>query len=389
MGGMCLGSLLLPRCISPRDIRCGSTRCSRSASPSAACRSSSALPLVGQVYVAIGGAGSVGLADRAACSARICLLPPTLLDGRHAAGGCALGRDDAARRVAGSDSSTAATSPAPCSAACSPASICCASYDMRSATLRRGRHQSSPSSRSAFALRARRRTRSALPSIDRDLRRRRRRSARGRIVAIALSGLTALGAEVIWTRLLSLLLGATVYTFSLILAAFLVGLGIGSSIGSVVGATRRDPRRALGWCQLAADARRLPGRAYSLTESLPLLAGQSVLASTPWFAVPARLRALPLGRCCPRRSSGARAFRSRSPPSRRATSDPARLVGRVYAANTVGGIVGVAGRQLVLIAWIGTQQAQRMLIVVAALAGLLLLGPTRRPAAAQPTRGAR
>src|SRR5207302_4807968 len=34
-------------------------------------------------------------------------------------------------------------------------------------------------------------------------------------VAIALSGLTALGAEVVWTRLLSLLLGATVYTFSI------------------------------------------------------------------------------------------------------------------------------------------------------------------------------
>src|SRR5579863_5291646 len=32
-------------------------------------------------------------------------------------------------------------------------------------------------------------------------------------LAIALSGLTALGAEVVWTRLLSLLLGATVYTF--------------------------------------------------------------------------------------------------------------------------------------------------------------------------------
>ena len=40
--------------------------------------------------------------------------------------------------------------------------------------------------------------------------------------AIAFSGLTALGAEVVWTRLLSLLLGATVYTFSIILAVFLV-----------------------------------------------------------------------------------------------------------------------------------------------------------------------
>jgi spermidine synthase len=51
--------------------------------------------------------------------------------------------------------------------------------------------------------------------------------------AIALSGLCALGAEVVWTRLLALMLGATVYTFSIILAVFLIGLGIGSSAGSV------------------------------------------------------------------------------------------------------------------------------------------------------------
>src|SRR5262245_17107252 len=51
-------------------------------------------------------------------------------------------------------------------------------------------------------------------------------------VAIALSGFTALGAEVVWTRLLSLLFGATTYAFSIILAVFLIGLGIGSAIGS-------------------------------------------------------------------------------------------------------------------------------------------------------------
>src|SRR6185295_5342117 len=54
-------------------------------------------------------------------------------------------------------------------------------------------------------------------------------------VAIALSGATALSSEVIWTRLLSLLFGGTVYTFSLILACFLFGLGIGSSLGSAIG----------------------------------------------------------------------------------------------------------------------------------------------------------
>ena len=73
-------------------------------------------------------------------------------------------------------------------------------------------------------------------------------------VAIALSGLTALGREVVWTRMLSLLFGATTYTFSLILAVFLVGLGIGSSLGAAMARNLSNPRIALGWCQVGLCA---------------------------------------------------------------------------------------------------------------------------------------
>src|SRR4029453_14694921 len=69
-------------------------------------------------------------------------------------------------------------------------------------------------------------------------------------VAIALSGLTALASEVIWTRSLSLLFGATVYTFSLILGIFLIGIGIGSSVGSALARGLERPRVALGWVQM-------------------------------------------------------------------------------------------------------------------------------------------
>jgi spermidine synthase len=69
-------------------------------------------------------------------------------------------------------------------------------------------------------------------------------------VAIALSGTAALAAEVVWTRLLALLLGATVYTFSIILAVFLIGLAIGGAIGSLLARIVARPAVALGWCQL-------------------------------------------------------------------------------------------------------------------------------------------
>jgi spermidine synthase len=45
----------------------------------------------------------------------------------------------------------------------------------------------------------------------------------------------------------------------------------------------------------------------------------------------------------------------------------------VYAANTVGAIVGALGASLIMIAWVGTQQTQRVLIALSAFSGLLLL----------------
>ena len=101
-------------------------------------------------------------------------------------------------------------------------------------------------------------------------------------VAIALSGMTALAAEVIWTRHLSLLFGATTYTFSLILAAFLVGLGIGSSIGSGIGRTVSRPRMAFGWCQ-ALLAIAIAWAAYMLTDSMPYWPIDPSIAKNPWF----------------------------------------------------------------------------------------------------------
>jgi spermidine synthase len=68
---------------------------------------------------------------------------------------------------------------------------------------------------------------------------------------------TALGAEWLWTRQLSLLFGASVYTFSLILAVFLAGLGIGGLAGTAL-SPRVRAANALGLIQaLLAGANRL------------------------------------------------------------------------------------------------------------------------------------
>jgi spermidine synthase len=192
-------------------------------------------------------------------------------------------------------------------------------------------------------------------------------------VAIALSGMTALAAEVVWTRILSLLFGATVYTFSLILAAFLVGLGIGSSLGSAMARNMARPRVALAWCQLFLCLA-IAWTAHVLTDSLPYWPINPSISTDPWFTMQ-----LDMVRCLWAVLPAAILWGASFPLALASVAargqDPARLVGGVYAANTLGAIIGSLGASLVLVAWVGSQHAQQVLIVVSMIAGLLLFEP--------------
>jgi spermidine synthase len=189
-------------------------------------------------------------------------------------------------------------------------------------------------------------------------------------VAIGLSGMTALGAEVIWTRLLSLLFGATVYTFSLILAVFLLGLGIGSSIGSTIAGRIARPRLALAWCQLLLCAA-LAWTAYMLTQSLPYWPINPAISTDPWFNFQ-----LDLVRCIWAILPGAILWGASFPLALASVAtggkDPARLVGGVYAANTLGAIIGSVTASLLLVVWLGSQRAQQVLVLISAISALLM-----------------
>jgi spermidine synthase len=198
-------------------------------------------------------------------------------------------------------------------------------------------------------------------------------------VTTALSGATALAAEAVWTRLLSLLLGATTYTFSLILAAFLVGLGIGSSVGSAISRNLKNPRVALGVCQLLLTAS-IAWAAYSMTRQLPYWPVSPGLAISPSYTFQ-----IDLVRCLwavlPAACLWGASFPLALAAVGRGAEDPARLVGTVYAANTVGGIIGALCGSLLIIAWLGTQTSQRILIAVAALSAIVVLAPAAAAAA--------
>jgi spermidine synthase len=189
---------------------------------------------------------------------------------------------------------------------------------------------------------------------------------------IAISGATALGAEVVWTRLLGLLLGATVYTFSIILAVFLAGIGIGSGAASALlrGAVR--PRVALGVCQLLL-AGAVAWTALMLSDSVPFWPVNPLLSTRPeyifqidlartlWTVLPATLlwgASFPL------------ALAAAALPGQ----DQGRMVGGIYAANTGGAIVGALAFGLVLIPWIGTKGCEQAMIVLSAVSAVFALG---------------
>jgi spermidine synthase len=199
-------------------------------------------------------------------------------------------------------------------------------------------------------------------------------------VAIAISGATALSSEVIWARLLSLLFGGTVYTFALILAVFLLGLGIGSSAGSAIGRGSANPRVLFGWCQMALCAA-IAWSAYMLTQSMPYWPINPSITTDVWFNFQ-----LDFLRCMWVVLPGSILWGASFPLALASLAsrgqDPARLVGGVYAANTVGAIVGALGASVLLGLWLGSQHITQVLILLSALSGLLVLstGGSEQPA---------
>ncbi len=192
-------------------------------------------------------------------------------------------------------------------------------------------------------------------------------------VSIALSGLTALAAEVIWTRILSLLFGATVYAFSLILAVFLIGLGIGSSVGSALARNTKQPRLALGFCQFLLCAGMF-WSAYALTQSLPYWPVDVTLTNDPWIKLQIDM-ARALWAVLPPAILWGASFPLALASVATQGQDPGKLVGSVYAANTVGAIVGSLSASLLLVYLIGTQHSQQLLLGLSALSALLMLAP--------------
>lgn len=191
-------------------------------------------------------------------------------------------------------------------------------------------------------------------------------------VVIGFSGLTALGAEVVWTRLLGLLLGPTSYTFSIVLAVFLLGLGIGSSVGAAVARRIHSPGRVLGYCQLLLMVA-IPYAAYVIGYVLPYWLSAHPAEQSAWTRMSLDFFRTMLA-LLPATCLWGASFPLAVAAAANGKTENGRLVGRLYCANTLGAIIGAVGVSLIAVPAWGSQGAERCLTLICGCAGLLMLG---------------
>ncbi|NTX33141.1 fused MFS/spermidine synthase [Myxococcus sp. CA033] len=181
-------------------------------------------------------------------------------------------------------------------------------------------------------------------------------AVRAALVGVALSGFTSMLYQVTWIRLLSIVLGASTYAFTLILTAFILGIGLGS-FWLMTRAQKSDPLKLYGQMQVALVA--------SLCVALPLYVRlPHLFRSAQWMMTRSvdtwpLFQLLTFGFCClvllvPTFFMGA-AFPAAARVATAKVSEVGRELGGVYLWNTVGTITGSALGGLVLMPWWGME----------------------------------
>jgi predicted membrane-bound spermidine synthase len=166
-------------------------------------------------------------------------------------------------------------------------------------------------------------------------------STRVALICVALSGFTAMLYEITWVRVLAIVIGGTTYAFTLILAAFILGIGLGSFWLA---------RRVSKGDELALFSKLQIGLVVSVCLALPLYGRLPYQFLTLWASMPRTEASWPRFQlatffvCCavvvvPAFFMGA-SFPAIARVALRDASRLGRQLGRVYLANTTGTVAG-------------------------------------------------
>jgi spermidine synthase len=195
-----------------------------------------------------------------------------------------------------------------------------------------------------------------------------------------LAGAVAFFQEVLWSRMLSHVVGSSIYAFGVMVASFLTGIAAGGGIGAAIAKNRERAALALAVALIAAAAA-AAGAYLNLERLLPTTAGlmQNVrtlgfihVPMNAWFAGLLLLpMTLAIGMTYP---LAVRVLASDA-------DDAAPASARVYAWNTVGAILGSLAAGFVLIPALKYEGAIRVAVLSSALLGvaaLWVLAPMNR-----------
>ncbi len=203
------------------------------------------------------------------------------------------------------------------------------------------------------------------------------------------SGMAALAFEIVWFRILVLSFGSTVYSFSAMLSVFLLGIALGSIVLGPVADRAAKPIRVLALIQLAVAVFTLAG--YLAVNEMPEL----FLKTIAWIGIDfAGMNRTKMLLSFITLLPPALAFGGTFPVvvrlySGRETGTGARI-GRVYAWNTAGAILGSFGAGFILLPLIGSEWVLLAVVTVSlvlALGSILAEPGPLRPGWALPTGG--
>ena len=192
------------------------------------------------------------------------------------------------------------------------------------------------------------------------------------IFTFGLTGFAALTTQIGWNHAISLAMGSSTYTFSLIVSVFILGLSFGGMWGSNAAEKTRDPLALLGKVLIAIGLGSIAltvllgigpklllplavwGKEAGWTWQLTFQAlGICLLIIGPTFMMGATL---PLTMQVAARTDGA----------------PGRTVGTIYAVNTVGSILGSFIGGLVILPWLEIRGTLLLMSMLYAIPGLVL-----------------
>ncbi len=202
--------------------------------------------------------------------------------------------------------------------------------------------------------------------------------AQAALVAVFAGGFVGLAAEVLWTRLLTFTLQGFTYTFSAMLATFLLGLALGGLVFGARAAKTEHPERTLARLMLAIGVAAaavlvamtfhypLTAKLWRLVDSMNPKGGlqgkhivQLLLASAVVMLPPAFLMGgvFPLAAAAYRRGLG----------------DLGARIGRLYAVNTIGCVLGSLVAGFLLAPLLGLTWSAAAMSFAALAAGAVLL----------------